>query len=119
MYPLRQINIILGFIPLIWFLCYLTMLLVGIYTFGRLPIYILDNDPNSLGIDWLNFIGIIGLGINLMTIPIWLVFSLILIFKRTRFKMLEIISMLTTVICIFSFILLKYKLPDTFAWIMD
>ena len=120
METIRPFNKILGIPLLIWTIFNLIIILYGYFSFGRLPIYLIDKDPYSLGfIYWLGYIGFYGFILSIFAIPLWIIFSIILIFQRTKFTSIEITLMVTTLICIICNIFLKYKLPETFAWLMD
>jgi len=119
MKDIRVINRILCYIPILWFICWVTILLFGIVTFGKLPLYGIDPDPTSLSIDFLNQIAIFPAVLSIITIPATIFLSLYLIINRVQLNKQDRIAILISIVCITLFFVSKYFMSNTFNWILD
>jgi hypothetical protein len=95
------------------------MLVFAILKFGRLPVYGLDPDPYSLSIDWLNFIGLIGILASFFTIPATILLSIHLIINKVKFERSDIIAIIISLSSIGMFFISKHFMSEQFLWIMD
>ncbi len=94
------------------------MIVIGLYKFGRLPIYG-DPDPSCLSIDWLDGIALAPAFLCFFTIPATIFLTLDLIIFGNKLISQEKTSLLISFVCIAIFICTKHFLPETFNWVMD
>ncbi|MEZ4804389.1 MAG: hypothetical protein R2852_02595 [Bacteroidia bacterium] len=119
MNDLRDINRVLGYIPLIPLLAFLLIGLIGIIQFSEIPVYGINPDPSSLGNNWINGLAIITAFISFITIPTSILLTIHLTLNKIEFRKSDYLSLTVMAISILGFLVLKYEMSDFFLWIMD
>jgi hypothetical protein len=115
---IKQINRTLCYIPILYLAYWSTMVIIGLFKFGRLPKYG-DPDPYSLSIDWLDFIAIIPALISFVSIPTTFFLTLHLLLTRTNLSHQDKIALTVFIISVSTLVLSKFFLTSTFEWVMD
>lgn len=112
----------IGFIPLIVLIHDVAILLLGIYSFGRLPVYGKDPDPSSLNISYDTFFGTIGV-LAIMPSAIIILFAIFMavhiIIYRIKISRAELYALCTPFLVLGWHLLFRFCLPKSFEWVMD
>ena len=88
----------------------LTMLLIGVLTFKRLPIYGIDPDPYNLSIYCINLIAIFHMIFSFFSIPVTFLLTLHFIINKIKLTRKEKISLFLSILSIGIFFAGKYFL---------
>ena len=115
----RAFNRILCYIPFVWLVCFYVMVLIGVLELKKIPVYGVDPDPNALSIDWINIIMLFSLFISVFSIPLNLIMTVYLYFKKIQFSKSDKIALIILILSIGFFYFCKYGLTNLFEWVLD
>ena len=116
---LKILNRILCYIPFVWVVCFFVMVLIGILELKKIPVYGVDPDPYALSIDWINIIMLFSLIISIFSIPLNIIMTVALYFKKVKFTKGDTIALIVPIFSIGIFYMCKYSLPNLFEWVLD
>ena len=112
----------IGFIPLMVLIHDIAILLLGIFSFGRLPIYGKDPDPSSLNIVYDTFFGIsgvFGMMISALIIALDLFITLHIIICRIKISRAELYGVCIPYLVVGWHLFFRFCFPQSFEWVMD
>jgi hypothetical protein len=110
---------IFGFLPIIWVGAELLEVAIGTILIGHIPSYGADPDPSSLYLDIFLIISGLGFILNVCTFPFWLLILLHLIINRIPFTKKEYLTILSMLLGIFYFLMLRLYHPKIMDWVSD
>ena len=119
MESIKSINRYICYIPFVWVVSFFTILLFGILTLAKIPVYGIDQDPYSLSLDWLSTIGTIASLFSYFTIPTNVFLTIHLLVNKANFTRIDKIALLVLGCSILCFFLLKYVFTNVFNWVLD
>ncbi len=115
----RILNRILCYIPFVWVVCFFIMVLIGILELKKIPVYGVDPDPYALSIDWINVIMLFSLFISIFSIPLNIIMTVALYFKKVQLSKGDKIALIIPILSVGVFYICKYGLPNLFEWVLD
>jgi hypothetical protein len=116
---IKTLHTTLGIIPFIWFIFFLTMVIIGTIYFGNIPKYGNPIDPYALGLDWINIFEAFFSVLGIISFFLWPLLTIILyIFFRNKI-ILNKLSIILFIIGIVGFFVFKYGFTETFLWVAD
>ena len=110
---------LLALIPVLYLVFILFVGIYGVISFGEVPIYGFHQDPSNLGLAWLTGIALLIFMAAFLTTPILLFLIADEIFNKRKFSPQVKIYLALTGLSLICWIILKYRFPSFFAWIMD
>ena len=116
---IRILNRILCYVPFVWVVCFFLMVIIGIVTLKKIPVYGVDPDPYALSIDWINFIMLFSIIISIFSIPLNIIIAIMFYFTKTQLTRSDKVALLIPVLSIAIFFLCKHGLPNLFEWVLD
>lgn len=118
MKALKIIHSILGIIPFLWFMSFITILAIGMIKLGHVPKYGNPLDPTSLNMNVLSVFSFLCGLCAYISFYLWIGMSLILLFFRSNYSFHKLNTVLFF-IGVGGFFVFKYLFPDVFAWVID
>ncbi|MGZ5244998.1 MAG: hypothetical protein ACXWDO_05825 [Bacteroidia bacterium] len=110
---------IFSFIPLIAFSGILLMILAGILLLGHVPRYGVDPDPFTLNLDIFGLILICSFTLSIFIIPFWILIFVHLVINRYPFSKSEYFSLISMLLGVLFFVVLKIGQPNILEWVLD
>lgn len=109
-------------IPTISLTSFLISLLIGILSFGHIPVYGADPDPYSINSNILDFLKVINLFsglIGFMAVPAWLFLTAHLLINRIKFTQKDLFFHLSAIFSLLFILLFKFVWTSQFYWFFD
>ena len=116
---LKLIHSSLGVMPFVWFMLFLSILMVGTIHLGYIPKYGNHIDPDALNISTLSTIHLISAFFAYLAFYLWILISIIM---KYYFKMNFSLNRITTIfffIGVLGFFVFKFIFKQYFLWVMD
>jgi hypothetical protein len=115
----KTIYTILGVIPFLWLVSFVTILCVGTIRLGYIPKYGNRIDPDALNINFLSLVQAILAILAYIAFFLWIVITSLLVSYFRKKITPNRVSIYLFLIGVISFFILKYIFTEYFLWVED
>ena len=116
---IKQFHTILGIVPFVWFISFLSILIIGTIKLGYIPEYGNIIDPEALKIKTLGLFHFLFFMAAYCSFYLWIIFSIVLVVLYKRRFIPNTLSLILFLIGVLGYFIFKFVFSKNFLWVFD